>query len=185
MNVACPQCAAVYRIDPGKVPDDGATARCASCGTAFRVDGGTDTAPGEIAVGARPRPMGRGPEQGPPADRRSAGAGQATGGGSVGGGTGEGSAETDGGGDRPVFGPQDPGTRARRLARALVSDIKVYNRERWRASLEAGTLRGDLRDEILKSWEEYVEQVGEEMAKKTPYFRDALNDVLAEGRRVF
>ncbi|MFW5951855.1 MAG: hypothetical protein ACOCVZ_07060, partial [Gemmatimonadota bacterium] len=85
----------------------------------------------------------------------------------------------------PVFGPQDPHTRARRLARALVSDIKVYNPEKWGESVEQGTLRTEFRDEILKSWEEYVEQVGESLAKKTPYFRDALNDILAAGKRVF
>ena len=85
----------------------------------------------------------------------------------------------------PAFGPQDPETRARRLARALVSDIKVYNPERWQESRDEGTLRTVFRDEILKSWEEYVEQVGEPMAKKTPYFRNALNEILAEGNRVF
>ena len=84
-----------------------------------------------------------------------------------------------------MFGPQDPDTRARRLARALVSDIKVYNPDKWRESRDAGTLRHEFRDEILKSWEEYVEQVGEPMAKKTPYFRDALNEILAEGQGVF
>jgi TRAP-type mannitol/chloroaromatic compound transport system substrate-binding protein len=66
-----------------------------------------------------------------------------------------------------------------------VSDIKVYNPDKWEESRAEGTLRREFRDEILKSWEEYVEQVGEEMAKKTPYFRDALNDILAGGERVF
>jgi hypothetical protein len=85
----------------------------------------------------------------------------------------------------PAFGPQDPDTRARRLARALVSDVKVYNREKWEKSRQAGTLRQEFRTEILKSWEEYVEQVGEEMAKSKPFFRQALNDILAEGKAVF
>ena len=40
-------------------------------------------------------------------------------------------------------------------------------------------------DELKKSWQEYVEQVGLEMAKSTPYFRDALNEILAKGKRVF
>ncbi|HUG41065.1 MAG TPA: hypothetical protein VMM12_11290, partial [Longimicrobiales bacterium] len=87
--------------------------------------------------------------------------------------------------ETPVFGPQDPQTRAKRLARALVSDIVVYNQDRWEESRTAGTLRSEFRDEIMKSWEEYVGQVGEEMAKKTPYFREALNGILAEGKRVF
>lgn len=84
-----------------------------------------------------------------------------------------------------VFGRSDPQTRARRIARALVSDIVAYHRDRRDRALQRGTLRTELREEILKSWEEYVEQVGEELAKSTPYFRDALNAILAEGKRVF
>jgi hypothetical protein len=86
---------------------------------------------------------------------------------------------------KPVFGQQDPDTRAQRIARALVSDMVVYSAERRDASLAAGTLKSDFRDEILKSWEEYVEQVGQEMAKSTPHFRDALNAILAKGHSVF
>ena len=37
----------------------------------------------------------------------------------------------------------------------------------------------------MKSWEEYVAQVGDEMAKTTPYFRNALNDILARGQALF
>ena len=88
-------------------------------------------------------------------------------------------------GTSPIFGPQDPDQRAKRLARALVSDIVAYHQDRWERSLAAGTLREDFREEILKSWEEYVMQVGAERAHGTPYFRDALNEILAKGRQVF
>jgi hypothetical protein len=37
----------------------------------------------------------------------------------------------------------------------------------------------------MKSWEEYVAQVGLDMAKSTPFFRDALNTILAKGEAVF
>lgn len=94
-------------------------------------------------------------------------------------------AGTAGGRPKPVFGVQDPDTRAQRIARALVSDMVVYNGDRRDQSLAAGTLKGDFREEILKSWEEYVAQVGAEMAKKTPHFRDALNAILAKGNPVF
>jgi len=86
---------------------------------------------------------------------------------------------------RPSFMNQDPGARAQRIARALVSDIVAYNKDKLNASTESGTLRTDFREEIRKSWEEYVEQVGLEMAKTAPYFRDALNDILAKGQKVF
>jgi hypothetical protein len=85
----------------------------------------------------------------------------------------------------PIFGRPDPHGKARRLARALVSDIAVYNPERRDRGLEQGTLRQEFREEIRKSWEEYVGQVGESLARGTPYFREALNEILAGGRSVF
>lgn len=94
-------------------------------------------------------------------------------------------AERGGEAGAPAFGQQTPDDRARRLARALVSDMVVYNPERREESLADGTLRQEFRDEIRKSWEEYVEQVGEERAKNTPYFRQALNEILAGGEEIF
>lgn len=89
------------------------------------------------------------------------------------------------GAKRPSFRNQDPNARAQRIARALVSDIVAYNKSKLKESLDAGTLRNEFREEIRKSWEEYVEQVGLEMAKNTPYFRDSLNEILAKGQKVF
>jgi hypothetical protein len=85
----------------------------------------------------------------------------------------------------PIFGSRDPNARAERIARALVSDIVAYHPKRRDACLEAGTLRTEFREEIMKSWEEYVAQVGLEMAKSTPYFRNSLNDILAKGQKIF
>lgn len=84
-----------------------------------------------------------------------------------------------------MFGSRDPHARAQRIARALVSDIVAYHPKRRDAALAAGTMRTEFRDEIMKSWEEYVAQVGDEMAKATPYFRNALNDILSKGQSVF
>jgi predicted Zn finger-like uncharacterized protein len=83
------------------------------------------------------------------------------------------------------FGSTDPQAKARRLARALVSDIVVYHPDRRERSLRQGTLRQEFRDEIRKSWDEYVGQVGEQMARDTTFFRDALNELLAGGNRIF
>ncbi|MEZ4378451.1 MAG: hypothetical protein AB7N73_02230 [Gemmatimonadales bacterium] len=80
---------------------------------------------------------------------------------------------------------QDPATRARRLARALVSDLVVYHPEKRQRGLAEGNLKELFGEEIRKSWEEYTEQVGEEVARTTPYFTDALNEILAEGRTLF
>ncbi|MFO7652885.1 MAG: zinc-ribbon domain-containing protein [Candidatus Krumholzibacteriia bacterium] len=75
--------------------------------------------------------------------------------------------------------------KARMLARALVSDILVYNRERRDAALTDGTLLASLGPEIKKSWELYKEKVGEEAANGTTHFRDALNEILADGQHLF
>lgn len=84
-----------------------------------------------------------------------------------------------------TFGRRDPHEKARRLARVLVSDMIMYNPERHARALANDTLEDDFEDEIEKSWKEYVEQVGREMASDTTYFTDALNDILAKGDTVF
>lgn len=79
----------------------------------------------------------------------------------------------------------DPDTRARRLARALVSDLVAYHPQRREEGVREGTLRQLFRDDIRKSYEEYVEQVGREVAEQSRHFQDALNDILAGGRALF
>jgi len=88
---------------------------------------------------------------------------------------------------RPVnpFMVQDPKQKARRLARALVSDLVVYHPEKRQQGLRDGTLPQLFKDEIEKSWQEYVEQVGQEVAKGTPFWAEALNEILAGGNKVF
>jgi hypothetical protein len=41
------------------------------------------------------------------------------------------------------------------------------------------------KDEIDKSWQEYVDQVGKDLAEGTPFWTEALNEILAAGNRVF
>jgi predicted Zn finger-like uncharacterized protein len=83
------------------------------------------------------------------------------------------------------FGQSDPGAKARRLARALISDIVMYYPERRDKALGDGTLKREFMEEIKKSWEEYVGQVGMDTARGTPHFRDALNEILAKGQAMF
>jgi hypothetical protein len=80
---------------------------------------------------------------------------------------------------------RDPRQKARRLARALVSDMIVYQPEKRQQALAAGNLREAFEEEIQKSWEEFVEQIGSELANSTTYFKDALNEILAGGQNVF
>lgn len=88
---------------------------------------------------------------------------------------------------RPInpFLSRDPALRAKRLARALVSDIVAYHPARHAEGLRDGTLKTLFRDEIKKSYEEYVDQVGRDFAQSTTHFQDALNDVLAGGKKLF
>lgn len=79
----------------------------------------------------------------------------------------------------------DPNAKARRLSRALVSDLVTYFPQRRDEGLREGTLKDLFRDEIKKSYEEYVDQVGKEFADSTTHFQDALNEILAGGQRLF
>jgi predicted Zn finger-like uncharacterized protein len=86
-----------------------------------------------------------------------------------------------------TFGKRDPTDKARRLARVLVSDMIMYNAERHQTALAAGTLVQDFEEEIDKSWKEYVEQVGPDLAngEGRGFWTQALNDILAKGQEVF
>jgi predicted Zn finger-like uncharacterized protein len=207
MNVTCPQCKSTYRVDPAKVPQRGVTARCARCPGTFAVSSGRRSEqndPTEQGIATRsesPVPALHMPTEEASSDRGLQGAEREAGmdpraphrsGGELPMGSSEQPASATG--DRAAsspelppapFGSADPQTRARRLARALVSDIAVYNPERRELSLKEGTLRREFRDEIRKSWDEYVAQVGNQIARETSYFRDALNEILAEGAQLF
>lgn len=80
---------------------------------------------------------------------------------------------------------RDPDVRAKRLARALISDIVTYYPEKHVDALRAGSLKQTFSEEIRKSYEEYVAQIGQAFAESTTYFKDALNEVLGEGKRIF
>jgi hypothetical protein len=88
---------------------------------------------------------------------------------------------------RPLnpFLSNDPNQKARRLARALVSDMIAYHPQKREEGIRNDTIKQLFRDEIKKSYEEYVEQVGREFAESTGHFQAALNEILAGGRRVF
>jgi predicted Zn finger-like uncharacterized protein len=196
MNVQCTSCKTVFRVDPRKVPAGGTRARCSICRAVFDVpapsaDGTAAAATFTPTPVAAPTPV---PAAAPATT--SAPTPAATPSPAV--------AETPATRPAPVpsaapaaapaaaatrapspFGATDPASKARRLARALISDIVTYFPERRDKALADGTLRREFTEEIKKSWEEYVAQVGQDMAKKTPYFREALNDILAKGQAVF
>jgi hypothetical protein len=88
---------------------------------------------------------------------------------------------------RPInpFLANDPNAKARRLARALISDLISYFPQKKEEGLRDGTLKQLFKEEIKKSYEEYLGQIGKEFAETTTHFQDALNDILAGGQKVF
>lgn len=90
-------------------------------------------------------------------------------------------------GKRPInpFLANDPNAKAKRLARALISDLVVYHPQRREEGLKQGTLKQLFDEEIRKSYEEYVDQLGKDFAESTTHFTDALNEILANGQKVF
>jgi predicted Zn finger-like uncharacterized protein len=213
MNVRCPNCQTVFRVDPARVPAAGIRARCARCSDTFRVSrSGAETQDATANTSGFPARTGPHPAGGPGAASPQPGAAQPSATAASAPGvaaptpprapaqaapTPPGTAAAASspaaptGADpgtqprTPFFGSRDPQARAQRIARALVSDIVAYHPTRRDASLEAGSLRADFREEIMKSWEEYVAQVGLDMAKSTPYFRNSLNEILARGQQLF
>ncbi len=183
MNVSCPQCKTVFRVDPRKVPAEGVRARCSVCGGVFEVIAderqavAAVAAPAAAAVAAEPA-VGAAPAVAPPppAPAPEPAAPPAA----------QPAAPAAGAAATPrAFGQPDPEGRARRLARALISDVAAYHPERQESGLREGRLKELFQEELKKSWQEYVDQVGLDVAKSTPYFRDALNEILAKGKKVF
>lgn len=72
-------------------------------------------------------------------------------------------------------------TKARRFARLLVSEIKLYNEEKVKKGREAGDLYDRLREAIDRSREMYDRRVEAPVSSKFDYFHYELVNDLAEG----
>jgi hypothetical protein len=70
---------------------------------------------------------------------------------------------------------------ARRFARLLVSEIKLYNEQKVSEGRSAGDLYGRLREYIDRSREMYDKRVKPEVAQRYDYFHHELVSTLAEG----
>lgn len=197
MTVSCPECRSVFRVDPAKVPATGVRARCSVCGGVIAIGGGSlpvsvtpmgaPAFPGggsrktpAVVMSAPAVPGGTAPPSAVAAPTPVAPPTPAAPSGAV-------ASATPSAARAPInpFLRADPSQRARRLARALVSDLVAYHPQKREDGLRDGTLRQLFREDIKKSYEEYVEQVGRDLAESAPHFQDALNDILAGGRRLF
>ena len=239
MNVSCPSCRVIFRVDPARVPLGGIRATCAACGSAIDVPD-TDATDWGFPVSSPDRPVATGRSSG--AARRSSTAAMVNSDRAA-------VPHVDFDDEEPESGRQglapvsrrgamppavpkprlgtaarrsvpqpvrppapapaaepavpapkaaassgrvinpflknDPSAKAKRLARALVSDMVSYLPAKREEGLRDGTLKQLFREEIKKSYEEYVDQVGATMAESTAYFQDALNDILAGGKTIF
>ena len=91
-------------------------------------------------------------------------------------------------GNGPVGGPlaapppDDRRDEARRFARLLASEIKLYNEGAVREGLERGNLYFRLRDDIERGRRLYEERVPPDVRQNGDYYYEELVDVLAGGR---
>lgn len=159
MIIQCQGCAAKYFLPEDKVPEHALKVRCPKCKAVFTLEPRVETVP--AAAAHRPDVVlevdtaAPTPPSSEPATTPRRRAGRSK---------------------------ED---RAKRLARVLVSDILIYNREKREEGLAEGTLMTVLGEEIKKSWELYKEKVGSDVASSTNYFKEALNEILADGQEVF
>ena len=71
---------------------------------------------------------------------------------------------------------------ARRLARLLVSEIKLYNEKKVEDGRANGDLYDRLKDDIERSRQVYNERTPESVRQDTNFFQDELVRILADGR---
>ncbi len=101
-------------------------------------------------------------------------------------------AETEGaarpGDERPLGGPLAPPIgderreEARRFARLLASEIKLYNEHAVEEGRERGNLYARLRDDIERGRRLYEQRVPPDVRSGTDYYQEELVQVLADGR---
>lgn len=165
MIIQCQGCAAKYFLPEDKVPEKSIKVRCPKCKAVFTLAPRPETVPAGAPTPPPPPSPDLPPEMNtvPPVETH----------------------EAEPAPKKPGRAGRSPEDRAKRLARVLVSDILIYNREKRDEALAEGTLMTALGEEIKKSWELYKDKVGSDVASSTNYFKEALNEILADGQEVF
>jgi hypothetical protein len=73
---------------------------------------------------------------------------------------------------------------ARRIARALVSELLLGRREKRDEAMNRGVILSALGHDILDVYERYRERVGEELAGETRFFQEAVNEIIGDGETI-
>lgn len=76
-------------------------------------------------------------------------------------------------------------TGAKIFAQWLAIEIAVANEQEIALGLEEGNLQARLGVPVLDAFTRYRKIVPESLVNETTYFKDALNDVIAGGEKVF
>jgi len=76
-------------------------------------------------------------------------------------------------------------SKAQRLARSLAKDILLYHKDEVEKGQKQGNLVELLGNEIKRSWKFFKQQVGEDVIKERNYFKEALNEIIANGEETF
>jgi hypothetical protein len=71
---------------------------------------------------------------------------------------------------------------ARRFAKLLVSEIKLYNEKAVNEGRQQGNLYGRLKEDIDRSRQMYDERIPEDVRSSSNFFYEELVRILAEGR---
>jgi hypothetical protein len=86
------------------------------------------------------------------------------------------------GGQTPQSDDAKKHDEARRFARLLVSEIKLYNESKVEQGRKSNDLYERLKEDIDRSRQMYDERIGDEVRKVSNYFYDELVRILADGR---
>jgi predicted Zn finger-like uncharacterized protein len=185
MIVECSTCHTKYNIDENKIPANGVKVRCRKCSNIIYIKKAPpveEKVPGLVTdeevslVGAPPPPeMEKPPSlvlpQKAEAERKAI----------------EESIERK----LPTL-PEDLSeedkkwhARARRLAKALASDLVLYNKARVEQGMRDGTIAKLLGPEIRRSWEYYCQQIPKHIIESTDYFKEQLNTIVGRGKKIF
>jgi spore germination protein GerM len=73
-------------------------------------------------------------------------------------------------------------TKAMRLARAIASDISLYNEQKIKQGIEQDNFFEVLKDEIEEGREHYKSRVSAEVFQSTNFFDRAIIDVVVWGK---
>lgn len=185
MIVECNYCHTTYNIDERKIPAAGVKVRCRKCSNVIYIkkaaapptDEARATATGPEAKGVAPPPPA---VEKPPslelpkkaeAERKAV----------------EESVERKIHLSEEEMSEEDKKwhARARRLAKALASDLVLYNKARVEQGLRDGTIAQLLGPEIRRSWEYYCQQIPKHIVESTDYFKDQLNKIVGKGKKLF